>query len=436
MVPLYASPVLMVEQPRQLFQDSYYQVFDTHGQPVAHVREAAPAGDFIGSGRHRPHRFHIVAPDGEPLLVLDKPWQWGRPHIYVTSGYDGTPVGTIVQDLTFLGSRFWLQDGHGRTLGQIEGNWNSCDFRITGADGREVARINKHYTGLFSGEWGTESRYALQFAHQVQEPLRTLVVAAAITVDVMLHERDESFYHYGPRRRWRGDPFYYGTSGYWGPRSGWRRDRFYYGGFYRRARSRPRGYYRRGYGYPTRRSYGPARRSVPVGRRVVPREPRPDGQRVSSATRSGGVARRASAEPRRANDSVERRSRTTGSRGSASAAKSGGLSPRGTASGSRAGSSGAKSGGASARSRGSAARSGSAGGGLFSPGGLGGGGRSGAGKGSRTGGSKGSSRGSSRRGGLGGLLSGGSRGGSSSRSRRGGGRKRGGGRRGGGGRKR
>lgn len=210
MIPLYQSRVLMVEQPRQFFNaDSYYQVFDERGAPVAHVREDRNVYSFLpGRARQQPHRFVVLSPHGEPMLTLDKPWNRGLPHIYVTAAH-GAPVGAIVQDLKFVGSRFTLEDPNGYALGRIEGNWNNWDFRIFDHQGYQVANISKQYTGLFSGRWNTEDRYAVEFGHDVMDPLRTLIVSAAITIDVLLHERDDDFYRggaSGPRGHVGGAP--------------------------------------------------------------------------------------------------------------------------------------------------------------------------------------------------------------------------------------
>ncbi|QVQ52335.1 hypothetical protein J4H86_00205 [Spiractinospora alimapuensis] len=198
MLPLYRSSVLMVEQPRQLFSaEGYYQVFDDQGFPVAHVREDTSVWNFSRGTKRCPHRFHVLSPTGEPLLVLDKPWQRGLPNIHVYTA-DSRPVGAIVQDLKLLGSRFTLEDHNGYPLGRIEGSWTNWNFRVFGPHEAEVARISKQHTGLSRTGWRTDDRYAVELGPQIQEPLRTLIVAGAITVDVLLHERDEDFYTGGP----------------------------------------------------------------------------------------------------------------------------------------------------------------------------------------------------------------------------------------------
>jgi hypothetical protein len=199
MLPLYRSSVLMVEQPRQLFAaEGYYQVFDGQGFPVAHVREDTSVWNFGRGSKRCPHRFHVLAPTGEPMLTLDKPWKRGLPHIYVYTP-DSRVLGAIVQDLKLLGSRFLLEGPDGFPLGRIEGSLTGWNFRIFDAHECEIARISKQHTGLRRDGWRTEDRYAVEIGAEVYEPLRTLIVSGAITVDVLLHERDEEFYTGGGR---------------------------------------------------------------------------------------------------------------------------------------------------------------------------------------------------------------------------------------------
>ncbi|GAA1088290.1 LURP-one-related/scramblase family protein [Nocardiopsis metallicus] len=214
--PLFTAPVLLVEQPRHLFSsEGHYEVLSEAGQPLAYVNEHMTSW----SNTHRrssqlPHRFTIYAPDGHPLLTLDKPWDRGRPYIHV-SGPHNEPYGSIVQDRSFMGSRFRLNDPRGHTVAEIRGDWSGWDFTVLDHAGIEIARIGKEHPGLGGQFFTTEDRYALEFAYDLPWPLRRLVIGAAITIDVLLHEREPEFYHsnyadfgrypeygYQPRHHW------------------------------------------------------------------------------------------------------------------------------------------------------------------------------------------------------------------------------------------
>ena len=211
--PLFTAPVLLVEQPHRLYaSEGHYEVLDEQGHTLAFVNEHMMPRR--GHGSRRPHRFTIYDPHGHPLLNLDKPWDRGRPHIHI-SGSHGEPYGTIVQDRRFMGSCFRIDDPRGHHVAEIRGDWNRWDFSITDSAGFEVARISKEHPGLDGNFFTTEDRYALEFAYDLPWHLRYLVLGAAITIDVLLHEREPEFYHshyadfrrypeygYRPRHHW------------------------------------------------------------------------------------------------------------------------------------------------------------------------------------------------------------------------------------------
>lgn len=214
--PLFTAPVLLVEQPRRLFAaEGHYEVLDGGGHPLAYVNEHMTAWTHTHRRDSRlPHRFTIYAPDGHPLITLDKPWDRGRPYIHV-SGPHRESYGTIVQDRSFMGSRFRLNDPRGHTVAEIRGDWRGWDFTVLDHAGIEIARIGKEHPGLGGRFFTTEDRYALEFAYDLPWPLRRLVIGAAITIDVLLHEREPEFYHshyadfrrhpeygYEPRHHW------------------------------------------------------------------------------------------------------------------------------------------------------------------------------------------------------------------------------------------
>ncbi|MFE1079362.1 phospholipid scramblase-related protein [Nocardiopsis alba] len=319
--PLFTAPVLLIEQPRHLYAtEGHYEVLDESGRPLAYVNEHMNARSHR-RGPHRPHRFTVYDTGGHPLLTLDKPWDRGRPHIQVT-GPHGEPYGGIVQDRAFAGSRFRLCDPRGHTVAEIRGDWKGWDFTLLDRAGIEIARVGKEHPGLLGGFFTTEDRYALEFAYDLPWPLRRLVLAAALTIDVLLHEREPEFYHshYADFRR-------YPEYGY-RPRHHWHHPRR---GYMVARRRRPpllvhhtfRPVRRRGYvpvreravesrgGYRTfsSRSEAPSR-STGAGRAATPRVDRRGGG--GFASRSEAAPRRSSGFASRSEAAAPRRDRTSG----------------------------------------------------------------------------------------------------------------------------
>jgi uncharacterized protein YxjI len=85
--------------------------------------------------------------------------------------------------------RFDLLDAAGTTHGTIAAeNWRAWNFSITDAQGTEVARITKTWEGAIKTMFTTADNYMVQIHSPLSEPLRSLVVAAALAVDTALKQ--------------------------------------------------------------------------------------------------------------------------------------------------------------------------------------------------------------------------------------------------------
>ena len=67
-------------------------------------------------------------------------------------------------------------------------NWNIQD-----ATGAEIARITKTFVGLAKAMFTTADNYVVQIHRPLEEPLRSLVVAAAVSVDTALKQDNRGF---------------------------------------------------------------------------------------------------------------------------------------------------------------------------------------------------------------------------------------------------
>jgi len=106
---------------------------------------------------------------------------------------DGAPVGEIVQANVFGRIRFDLVAG-GQLVGAIQAeNWRAWNFAIVDASGTEVARITKTWEGLARTLFTTADSYVVHQHTHLPEPLGSLVIASALTVDTALKQDDRGF---------------------------------------------------------------------------------------------------------------------------------------------------------------------------------------------------------------------------------------------------
>jgi uncharacterized protein YxjI len=101
---------------------------------------------------------------------------------------DGTVVGDVAQKNVFGKIRFALNAGN-QEVGTINAeNWRAWNFNIQDANGAAVARVTKTWEGLAKTVFTTADNYVVEFTAAVQDPLRSLVVAAALCIDTALKQ--------------------------------------------------------------------------------------------------------------------------------------------------------------------------------------------------------------------------------------------------------
>jgi uncharacterized protein YxjI len=195
---LYEQPVLVVAQKTKLIElTNEYAVRDGQGQQIGAVTEIGQSGvkkalRFVSSvDQFLTHRLE-VRDAGGPVLVLTRPAKLVKSRVVVTRP-DGNPVGEIVQANVFGKIRFDLVAG-GQLVGAIQAeNWRAWNFAITDAAGTEVARITKTWEGLAKTLFTTADNYVVHVHLRLQDPLASLVLASALTVDTALKQDDRGF---------------------------------------------------------------------------------------------------------------------------------------------------------------------------------------------------------------------------------------------------
>lgn len=194
MQDFFNTAPIVVKQPKRFFIDeSEYHCYDRFGHHIAHVHEVGLSGGMQAL------RFAVGNTAGfqRKLMVNDA---WRRPRLYIEKSWsmftattliaqpDGRPIGYIDQDFKFFKAGFRLLDPWKRHIGTISGNVFGFDFQVADHQEHEVARVNRQFPDV--GEFFTAAdTYVLWPRYpNLPEPLKTLVVASGITIDLVLLE--------------------------------------------------------------------------------------------------------------------------------------------------------------------------------------------------------------------------------------------------------
>lgn len=229
-----------------------YTIYDQHGHQLGAIEEGRRAygGPWISvnlggakESRRRIHRFRVVDMNGRVLLEMTRPprgWFETKATL-VIEGPGAVPIGQIVHESFGLGgsvasaahagitnastiamvalgglkgivagaalggvqdrldsivegldrighARFRLE-AEGQRLGSIRaegtGQW---DFSVQDPAGTEVARVTKTWAGWAKERFTKADHYVVEMHRPLEEPLRSLVLAAALAIDYELKE--------------------------------------------------------------------------------------------------------------------------------------------------------------------------------------------------------------------------------------------------------
>ena len=196
---LFNQQVLVVNQKAKLIElTNEYSVFDQQGNTVGSVAQVGQSGlrkvlRFVSSvDQYLTHRLEIRDAYGQPQLLLTRPAKFIKSRVVVQRP-DGQPVGEIVQQNAIGKINFAIM-ADDRQIGAIKAeNWRAWNFAVVDHNDAEIARITKTWEGLAKTMFTTADNYVLQIHYQLPEPLLSLVVATALTVDTALKQDARGF---------------------------------------------------------------------------------------------------------------------------------------------------------------------------------------------------------------------------------------------------
>lgn len=192
---LLGSSVLAVNQRSKLIEVvTEYEVFGWNGEQVGHVRQ-------IGQGKAKKffrfaaafdqlytHHFEIIDRSGGVVMKITRPRKWFKSRVHVYDGWD-RPVGQVVQQNVFGKIRFEIITVDGQVVARLLAeNWRAWDFRVEVPGGAEIARITKTWEGYARTYLTSADHYVVRVHQPLGDPLRMLVMATALTVDVALKQ--------------------------------------------------------------------------------------------------------------------------------------------------------------------------------------------------------------------------------------------------------
>jgi uncharacterized protein YxjI len=189
-----AHDQIVVEQVRKFFEmRNQYGLFGTGGDRIGSIEQVEQSPFqfllrfFSDLDVALPTTLAVEDEQGRPVLRLHKPWFRWRVEV---SRSDGEPVGTITKKVRLGKARFALDGPDGRPGGEVRAtNWRAKDFAIVDENDQQVAAVKKKWRGLLTESFTDADTYVVDLG-STGEPQRSLALAAALSVDVIMKQKD------------------------------------------------------------------------------------------------------------------------------------------------------------------------------------------------------------------------------------------------------
>jgi hypothetical protein len=223
MVDLFTSPTLLIVQPDRTLN---YQITDPQGAPLGYAALVGGGAEekkgmfsrFFGSGEDRSVRtvLQMSRPDGAPLFFLDRAAR-------MTQSVSLPPCSVVAPDGTLIGRVEHNTAAFAQSYLATGGRGIQQSYRLVDATGRPLCDVvaepkfarthhhtdldgnNDYSTHMAGGRFATYTdmngvqiattdlsqsgsitdRFVLQLTYQLPDPLRTLVIASPIAIDLM-----------------------------------------------------------------------------------------------------------------------------------------------------------------------------------------------------------------------------------------------------------
>jgi len=191
---VFNTSTLIVSQKAKLIEiNNQYTVSNDQGHVLATVNQVGQSKAkkvlrlVSNLDQYMTHKLEIAEPNGEVIMRLTRPRKIIKSTIIVADANDNE-IGRIVQE-NMIGKIHFAMEVNGQKVGAIRAeSWFAWDFRIEDVSGNEIARIDKTWAGALTELFTTADNYAVNIKTTIEQPLLSLVVAAALSVDTALKQ--------------------------------------------------------------------------------------------------------------------------------------------------------------------------------------------------------------------------------------------------------
>ena len=196
---LLNEPVLVVSQKAQIFEvNQEYSIRSQTGETIGYVSQVGQSTAkkamrvLTNLDQYMTHHLDVLDANRGFVMRITRPAKVMKSKVILQDA-NQNEIGMVRQKNAIGKINFELSAG-GHVYGEIKGeNWRAWNFRVEDSTGEEVARITKSWEGLMKTMFTTADNYVVQIHKPLEDPLRALVVASSLSVDLALKQDSRGF---------------------------------------------------------------------------------------------------------------------------------------------------------------------------------------------------------------------------------------------------
>lgn len=191
---IFTENILVVNQKAKLLElTAEFGIFSAEGEQIGAVREVGQsaakkvARAFTNLDSMMTHTLDIVDMSGNLQLRIVKPRALIKPKVIVQNSA-GQELGELVIKLRIGKAQIKMMI-NGQQYGTIYAeNFRAWNFAIKDGNENQIASITKTWEGFTKAFFTTADNYVVQLHQEIQEPLKSMVLASSLAVDLILKQ--------------------------------------------------------------------------------------------------------------------------------------------------------------------------------------------------------------------------------------------------------
>jgi uncharacterized protein YxjI len=191
---IFTEDILVVNQKAKMMElTAEYGIYNQTGEQIGSVREVNQtaakkvARAIFNVDSLMTHTLDIVDMSGNLQLRITKPRAMVKPRVIVENA-QGTVLGELVTKIRIGKAQIKLMVGATQVGTIFAENFRAWNFRIEDAQSAEIATITKTWEGFAKAMFTTADNYVIQIKQELHDPLKSLVLASSLAVDLILKQ--------------------------------------------------------------------------------------------------------------------------------------------------------------------------------------------------------------------------------------------------------